>query len=111
MTHDQYNEHMREYMLARYHARRAEAIEILGGECAWCGSTEDLQIDHRDWREKTLKINNAWSAARARFLAELEKCQVLCAPHHLEKTRRDMREIRAAQGWKNQYGSGPMKPR
>lgn len=108
MTHEQYNEYMRVYMLARYHARHAEAVEILGGKCALCGCTESLQLDHRDWREKTLKINKLWSVSRTRFLSELKKCQALCGPCHLEKSRRDLREIRAKIGWKNQYGSGPM---
>ena len=106
---DAYNSYMREYMLARYHTRRAEATRILGGVCAECGVAEELEFDHRNWRDKSFPISKLWSVAYERFLAELEKCQLLCKEHHKEKTRRDMREIKAEKGWANQYGSGPVR--
>lgn len=80
---------MRTYMRERYHARRAESIDILGGKCATCGATEDLQIDHIDPATKTLKINKLWSVSRERYLKELRLCQLLCGVHHREKTARE----------------------
>jgi 5-methylcytosine-specific restriction endonuclease McrA len=104
-----YNAYMAAYMLRRYYERRAEAIEILGGCCAQCGAVEeDMIFDHVNWRDKSFPISKLWSVSRARFLAELAKCQLLCPSCDKEKTRGDLREIRAEQGWKNQYGSGPM---
>lgn len=85
-TQEQYNARMRTYMLARYHERRAEAIELLGGCCTICGSTEDLDIDHVDPALKTMSVSKLWSVAKARYLAELKLCQLLCRPHHRQKT-------------------------
>lgn len=84
---DCYNSYMREYMLARYHRRRATAIKLLGGECAVCGSAEDLEIDHIDPTTKTMDLGHFWSVSEARYKAELAKCQLLCGPHHNDKTR------------------------
>jgi hypothetical protein len=88
-TREQYNERMRDYMLARYHERRAEALITLGGKCAVCDSTKDLDIDHIDPALKSFTISRLWSVSKARFEAELMKCQLLCKPHHIEKTRRE----------------------
>lgn len=87
MTREQYNEHMRVYMLERYHTRHAEAIEFLGGKCVVCSVTEDLQLDHVDPALKSFSISQLWSVSKEKFWAELVKCQLLCRPHHIEKTR------------------------
>jgi hypothetical protein len=89
MSREQYNEYMRTYLLARYHKRRSEAVISLGGRCAVCGVTEELEIDHTDPALKSFDISKLWSVSRERFEAELEKCQVLCKQHHVEKTRRE----------------------
>lgn len=89
---------MRVYLLKRYHERIAQARQQLGGCCARCGATDNLQVDHRDWRDKTLDIAKMWSASKVRFEAELAKCQLLCEPCHITKTKQDMREILAARG-------------
>jgi len=53
--------------------------------CAWCGSTEDLQLDHID---RTTKVSHRiWSWSQVRRDTEIAKCQVLCRPCHEEKTR------------------------
>lgn len=66
--------------------RKAQWIEE-NGPCASCGSSEDLQVDHID---PSKKISHAcWSWSEQRRLAELAKCQVLCAPCHLRKSLRE----------------------
>ena len=79
-------EQMREYMAQRRARIRAEMIELLGGCCAWCGSTEDLEFDHKDPATKLFAISNGLDKPRAVLLAEVAKCQLLCGPHHREKT-------------------------
>jgi hypothetical protein len=82
---------MAEYMLNRYHTRREACIVKMGGECTQCGSKDSLEIDHIDPGLKEFNLAKAlagWSWAR--IDAELEKCELLCSVHHLEKTRRDM---------------------
>lgn len=99
-----YNAYMAEYMLKRYHERRALAFEILGEACAHCGAGA-VEIDHIDWREKSFPVSKLWSVAMKRFLAELDKCQPLCKECHAAKTKTDMREIKRERGWANQYAS------
>lgn len=78
-------ERQREYQRKRIAQRRAEWLE--GKSCAVCGGTENLQVDHIDGKTKISHRVWSWSAPRRE--AELAKCQVLCQPHHHEKTKRD----------------------
>jgi hypothetical protein len=91
MTRDRvaYNEYQRTYQLARYHRRKQEAIASLGGVCARCSSTQRLEIDHIDPALKSFPISQLWSVSEERFYAELRKCQLLCKPHHIEKTSQE----------------------
>ena len=78
-----YGEEKRRYQREWRAKRRAEFFS--GKHCAVCGSIEDLELDHID---RSTKISNRiWSWSEPRRLAEIEKCQVLCAIHHKEKTR------------------------
>ena len=38
--------YMRTYIMARRKVRRARLIELLGGRCVRCGSTDELEFDH-----------------------------------------------------------------
>jgi hypothetical protein len=96
---------MRDYMRERYRRRKAQAVELLGGRC-WCGRTEQLEIDHIDWRTKTMKMDRMAWVSEERFLAELKKCQVLCNEHHIEKSRKDISEIRKEQEMKKRLKRG-----
>lgn len=91
MPYKDYNNKMAEYMLRRYHQRRAEAIELLGGSCVICGSQDNLEIDHTNAYDKKIALNRMWAIAKERFLKELGKCQLLCKEHHAEKSRVDQR--------------------
>jgi len=75
----------KEYMLERYHKRRAEAIKFLGGACVICGATEDLELDHILRNEKSFNISQMWSISQEKFDAELSKCQLLCNTCHKAK--------------------------
>lgn len=83
------NSYHAEYNLKRYHARRAEYIEILGGKCVVCGTTENLQFDHIDPSTKTIDIGKLLNVSKAKSLAELKLCQLLCKTHHIEKGQRE----------------------
>jgi hypothetical protein len=75
----------KEYMLERYHKRRAETIERLGGACIICGATENLELDHQDFREKSFNISQFWSYSKERYEAELTKIALLCNTCHKAK--------------------------
>lgn len=81
-----YNTYMAFYMLARYHRRREEAIEQLGGKCTACGSTEDLEFDHIDPKTKTGDTGKLFNQGEKRLQAELLKCHLLCKKCHAAKT-------------------------
>jgi len=73
----------REYQRQWTAKRRSDWLE--GKSCVVCGSVENLQIDHID---PTKKISHRiWTWSTVRRDKELAKCQVLCWPHHQEKTR------------------------
>lgn len=83
MPEDRYKK--RERQARWYRNNRLAAIELLGGKCVVCGTTEELEVDHVDPLEKA--SSNIWSWSKARRLEELKKCQVLCTTHHGIKTR------------------------
>ena len=70
-----------------YINRRAKIIEYLGGSCARCSAVTDLDCDHIDPSAKTFTIGQRWWIAWDELVVELDKCQLLCRPHHLEKSR------------------------
>jgi hypothetical protein len=72
----------REYM--RVWVARRRAAWFADKVCAWCGSDEQLELDHVDRSQKV--DHRLWSWSQERREAELAKCQVLCHPCHLLKT-------------------------
>lgn len=73
----------REYQRKWIAQRKAEFFE--GKMCAICSSAEGLELDHIDDAQKV--CHRVWSWSEVRRSAELAKCQVLCGPCHLEKSR------------------------
>lgn len=83
--------------------RVAKALDYLGGSCAVCGSTTNLEFDHVDPATKILDISSAihrecWSWIRLKD--ELDKCQLLCNEHHLVKTVESYGEQPCGTYWK-----------
>ena len=79
----------------QYKDRRKQIIEQLGGVCSHpnCNSTEDLQLDHINPLEKSYGISQRISSWDIKKLQpEIDKCQLLCPKHHLEKTIEDGRK-------------------
>jgi hypothetical protein len=83
------NDWRREYDRERYRKRLDKCIEYLGGKCAVCGSTENLQFDHIDPKTKSFTIATKWKLPFEKLKPELGLCQLLCWPHHIEKTMRE----------------------
>lgn len=72
-----------------YHTvRKSRIFEYLGGLCVVCGARDNLEVDHIDPSQKSFEINHNLTFD-ARLTGELDKCQLLCETHHLEKTVRD----------------------
>ncbi len=73
----------------RVRAHKDGARTILGGRCASCGTTEQLEFDHIDCRTKTLRTQDVFKSSWARVERELPFLQLLCHPCHNDKSRSD----------------------
>lgn len=73
-------EYMRRYQREWVARRRAEFFA--DKVCVACGSSEDLELHHRDPAEK--ESHSIWSWSAERRDAELAKCEVRCAACHLD---------------------------
>lgn len=87
--------------LEHYHRKRAEMIQLLGGKCKHCETTENLEFDHVDPTQKKFTITKFYGLTLAKLMPELKKCQLLCKDCHLVKTRE-------VDGFKAEHGSPGM---
>jgi hypothetical protein len=85
-------DYFRAYIKAHKHRRRAQLIEMLGGCCVRCGSTERLEFDHIDPATKNFNLGADWTRAWGDLAAEARKCQLLCRPCHIAKGAEDRPE-------------------
>ena len=75
----------RVYGPAKRRARKEAIIELKGGACERCGGVFPhyvFDLHHRDPALKEVNMNSLQDKAWARVLAELEKCDLLCANCH-----------------------------
>lgn len=77
------------YQYENRKAKRKLALDYLGGKCVVCGATENLQFDHIDPSTKSFTISARPDCILETLLDELDKCQLLCAQHHKEKSSRE----------------------
>lgn len=83
------------YKLKQYYIRKRLFIDRLGGKCKKCGSTENLEFDHIDPKNKCFTIGNKLVSRSIRHIEiELKKCQLLCNPCHKEKNKKDNGEAK-----------------
>ncbi len=66
--------------------RKSYCIEYLGGKCVVCGTIHNLQFDHIKREGKKYEITRKLTYNFDYLKEELDKCQLLCAPCHLNKT-------------------------
>lgn len=90
LTSDKKREYQREWVRARRDAYFRDKV------CVRCGSTSNLELDHIDASTKELRVSALWSMSdkNPKKLAEIEKCQVLCAPCHDLKTYESKEYVR-----------------
>lgn len=80
-------EEQRAYQLAWIKARRDTWIRE-NGPCKSCGTWNNLEVDHKDYKTKMFSVSSLWSLSpnNIKRISELAKCQVLCLPCHRQKT-------------------------
>ena len=68
--------------------RRQYLEEYLGGKCVRCGVTEKLEFDHITPVNKSYSIGaNITCYSLEELILEADKCQLLCRPCHIEKSK------------------------
>jgi hypothetical protein len=72
-----------EYQNRQVKAARKQWLDE-NGQCRFCGSSIDLEVDHIDPLTKV--SHRIWSWSKQRRDAELAKCQPLCKKCHREKS-------------------------
>jgi hypothetical protein len=68
----------------RHRAELRREWLLANGPCRWCGSWDDLEVDHLNPYEKD--SHTVWTWSESRRAHELAKCQVLCGSCHRAKT-------------------------
>lgn len=79
-------EDRKQYMRDYYANKRAEYIKLLGGKCVECGSTSNLEFDHKDVTKKNFNIGKLMTFSKVDILEELKLCQILCETCHEQKS-------------------------
>ena len=87
-------EKIREERREHHNERRAHCREYLGGKCVKCGTTHNLQFDHIKREGKKYTIASRIHQNFTILKEELDKCQLLCAPCHLDKTAKEWAILR-----------------
>ena len=67
--------------------KRQKLIELMGGKCVKCNSTDRLQFDHIDPNIRSYAIGGHLYKKLDELILESKKCQLLCPRCHLEKTK------------------------
>lgn len=75
------------YFKDRREKRRKHLRSLLGGKCVRCGSTKDLHFDHKNPKKKKRRIADLIDAPEDILMAEVNKCELMCASCHRDKTR------------------------
>ena len=82
-------EKMKVYIKEYRQKRILEAQVFLGGECAQCGTKDELEFDHINIEDKKYNISKILTSSKEVFWDEIKKCQLLCRKCHKIKTKKD----------------------
>jgi hypothetical protein len=83
---EQHRQDQRDRVKERKKIHRQKCLERLGGKCIVCGTAESLEFDHIDKTTKKFNITKGLSYSLDRLFEEVDKCQLLCNKHHIEKS-------------------------
>lgn len=80
-----------------YAEQRKHFLGLLGDKCVACGTTENLEFDHKDPATKSFTLAGSWSRKYDTLYEEVMKCQLLCTDCHKEKTKREKDNMKGKQ--------------
>lgn len=75
-----------EYHKKRRRDRRKKFLMLLGGKCEECGSTKNLEFDHKDPSKKEFGVSRFINSPEEFVKKEVDKCRLLCKKCHKKKT-------------------------
>jgi len=81
--------YMKQYHSSKAKKQRNRALQILGGKCVKCRTTENLQFDHIDPATKSFHIGQQITGSWEEIEKELKKCQLLCYRCHKIKSGKE----------------------
>ena len=87
------NEKIRKQQREHIKEKRAICLEYLGGKCVKCGTIHNLQFDHIKREGKKYEISSRVNNKFDNLKEELDKCQLLCASCHLDKTAKEWEDM------------------
>lgn len=79
-----FGQQRKDYQNKRRAEWRLKIVAQLGGKCVVCGTTEDLEVHHKNPAAKELNVSGMWTRRPSVQAAELAKCELRCAKHHRE---------------------------
>ena len=79
----------KEYFRNYYKDRKQKYIDLLGGKCSVCGSTDQLQFHHTDRNSKDIAIGKLMNYSKTKVETELSKCVLLCRRCHIKTHKED----------------------
>ena len=94
LTRSHYRRRKRAYLdrnLRAYNERRLMVIAAKSRPCADCGVQYPyyvMDFDHREGVKKEFSLHEAQRVTKRAILREIEKCDVVCANCHRERTHR-----------------------
>ena len=94
LTHNHYTRRKRLYLdrnLRAYNERREMVLKAKSRPCADCGIQYPyyvMDFDHRDGASKRFSLHSVHSVTKRAILSEIEKCDIVCANCHRERTHR-----------------------
>jgi hypothetical protein len=100
LTRSHYKRNKRSYLdrNARAYQRHRELIrQMKSRPCADCGVQYPyyvMDFDHRDGKEKLFELNSVARKTIPGILREIQKCDVVCANCHRERTQRRLAGLR-----------------
>lgn len=89
-----YNNRVSNRLVLARKKRRMLLIDLLGGVCVDCSSTNNLEFDHVIREETAFRIGTALLMRLEDLLVELQKCQLLCHDCHVRKTNTEYIRIK-----------------
>jgi hypothetical protein len=97
-----YRENKNEYLAKNKRRKKSNAIFINSqkqGPCMDCGETYPpwvMDFDHRDGKKKKFSISEANTVSKETIIKEIEKCDLVCANCHRQRTHDRM--VQSANG-------------